>query len=80
MPRKTPRQIPAPEELASLRSATLQALRTVKPDLPRHLSSEELAPLFGVKPPALKRAVWEHGHYHGLQPLKIGRRIIWPMV
>jgi len=44
-----------------------------------HLSTEEAAKIFKVRPATLRTAVWRDGAYYGITPIKMpNRRLLWP--
>lgn len=49
----------------------------------RVYTTAELAQLRGVMPESIRTAVWRHGHYMGITPVKSGTsksaRLLWPV-
>ena len=44
-----------------------------------HVTTEELAELFGVKPSTLRRGLCVNGHYLEIKPVKLSNgRLLWP--
>ncbi len=44
-----------------------------------HLTTEELAELFGVKPCTVRRGLCVDGHYLKIRPVKLSNgRLLWP--
>ena len=81
MHRDTDPTVPIPHKkptVDELRTLTLEALRKLAPlDTPSTLNTEQLADLLHVKPATVRRANSQAGHYNGLIPLKVGRRLLW---
>lgn len=45
----------------------------------KHISTEALAEGLGIKPQTLRAHLCRHGHYYGLQPVKLPNRLLrWP--
>lgn len=48
----------------------------------RAYSTATLARHLDIKPASIRTAVWRHGHFHGVRPLKLGQgqrpRLLWP--
>ena len=75
---KNPRPTPAPEELETLRAATLAAIAELAPpETPPIISTATLAKIAGIRPASIRSATHKRGHWSGLVPLKLGRTCLW---
>tara|TARA_R110001583_G_scaffold31978_1_gene108982 strand:+ start:50715 stop:50957 length:243 start_codon:yes stop_codon:yes gene_type:complete len=48
----------------------------------RGYSTANLAKQLDLKPASIRTAVWRHGHFYGIKPIKLGEgqgaRLVWP--
>lgn len=45
----------------------------------RALQTATFANLINYKPSSIRTAVWRHGHFNGIQPIKLPNgRLLWP--
>lgn len=48
----------------------------------RGYSTATLAKQLDLKPASIRTAVWRHGHFYGVRPIKLGEgqgaRLVWP--
>lgn len=76
-----PKKEISPDHLQPLLNKSRSDLqRLLAAEAPPYLSTEQLAGVFQVKPPTIRRAFCKLGHYQGLVPLKVGNgRLLWPV-
>jgi hypothetical protein len=52
------------------------------PDVPsnrKHVSTHEFAALILCKPESIWTLYRAAGEYHGVRPIRVGRRLLWPV-